>query len=479
MDRSLYSEEVDDGLRAAARLGGVQLEIAKARAAVIKKASNAGKLLDAVPAAGRNDAGYLFSRIQWLRRDDNIAEAAKLLLAAPRDPGVIVDADEWWIERKIVSRKLLDNGEPRTAYLIARDAAEPTKGGNRVDHHFTAGWIALRFLNDPATADTHFARIEQVTVHPAGLARAGYWRGRAAEARGKRQEAKAYYEQAARHSTAYYGQLARARLGLSEIALKALPEPAPAARANLARLELVRALEILYAVGERDLVVPIMAEMADRTGEIDALAALAGVAARHQDARALVLLGRDALGRGLPFDIHAYPVTGLPRYTPIGPKVEPALAYSIARQESGFHSRAVSRANALGLMQVTPAAGRTIARKFKAPFNQKRLLDDPVYNMQMGAAELGDLLEDMHGSYILTFVAYNAGRRRVTEWTERYGDPRDPKVDPVDWVERIPFSETRNYVQRVLENLQVYRLRFGGSPKLLIEADLRRGATAN
>lgn len=479
MDRSFYSEKVDDGLRAAARLDGTQIAIAKARAAVVRKARNAGQLLDAVPANARKDTGYIFSRIQWLRRDDKIAEAAKLMLSAPRDPATIVDSDEWWIERKLIARKLLDAGDPRSAYLIARDAAEPTKGGNRVDHHFTAGWIALRFLNDPAAADTHFARIKQVTVHPAGLARADYWRGRAAEARGNQQQAKAYFEQAAHYSTAYYGQLARARLGLRDIALNALPEPPAAARANLAKLEIVRAAEILYAVGERDLVVPIMAEMADRTRDIDALAVLAGVAARHADARALVLLGRGAVGRGLPFDVHAYPVTGLPRYKPIGPKVEPALAYSIARQESGFHPRAVSRAKALGLMQVTPAACRTIAKKFNVPYSPKRLLDDPVYNMQIGAAELGDLLEDMRGSYILTFVAYNAGRRRVAEWTERYGDPRDPKVDPVDWVERIPFSETRNYVQRVLENLQVYRLRFGGSPKLLIEADLRRGAVAN
>ncbi|MBI4274390.1 MAG: lytic transglycosylase domain-containing protein [Rhizobiales bacterium] len=479
MDRRLYAEDVDGGLRQSARLNGVQQAVAKARAAVIKRAANAGKLLDAVPAEGRRDTGYIFSRIQWLRRDDKIAEAAQLMISAPRDPAAIVDVDEWWVERKLIARKLLDLKDARTAYLVVRDAAPPTKGENKVDHHFTAGWIALRFLNDPANAATHFARIAQVTVHPAGLARAGYWLGRAAEAQNKPQDAKAQYEQAARYSTTYYGQLARARLGMSDIVLNSPPEPDAATRASLAKLEIARAMEILYAIGERDFVVPIMAEMTDRTNDVRALAALADVAARNEDARALVLLGRSALGRGLPFDVHAYPVTGLPRYTPIGPKVEPAVAYAIARQESGFHPRAVSKANALGLMQVTPAAGRTIAKKFNVTFNQKRLLDDPVYNMQMGSAELGDLLTDLRGSYILSFVAYNAGRRRVTEWTERYGDPRDPKIDPIDWVERIPFTETRNYVQRVLENLQVYRMRFGGSPKLLIEADLRRGGTAN
>jgi soluble lytic murein transglycosylase len=479
MDRRFYAENADAGLRAAQPLGAVQLAIAKARAAVVHKAGNAGKLLDAVPAEGRRDAGYIFSRIQWLRRTDKIAEAAQLLLAAPRDPATIIDADEWWTERRLIARKLLDLGDARTAYLVAREAAMPTKGENRVDHHFTPGWIALRFLNDPATAAAHFARIAQVTRHPAGLARAGYWLGRAAQAQGKQQEARAHYEEAARHSTAYYGQLARARLGLSEIVLNGPPELTADARAAAARLEVARAAEILYAVGERDLVAPIMADIVDKTQDIAVLHALGDIAARNDDARAMVLIGRAALARGLPFDTFAYPVVGLPRYTPLGPPVEPAVAYAIARQESGFNPHAVSSARAIGLMQVTAAAGHTVAKKFGAPFDPKRLLADPVYNMQLGAAELGDLLADMRGSYILTFVAYNAGRRRAAEWSERYGDPRDPKVDPVDWVERIPFTETRNYVQRVLENLQVYRLRFGGSPQLMIEADLRRGAAQN
>ena len=168
----------------------------------------------------------------------------------------------------------------------------------------------------------------------------------------------------------------------------------------------------------------------------------------------------------------------MPDYTPVGPPVDPAIVYSIVRQESWFNPKTVSSANALGLMQVTPA-GKYVARKFKVTFDQKRLLSDMPYNVQMGAAELGDVIKDYRGSYIMAFAAYNAGRGRVREWVERFGDPRDPKVDPIDWVERIPFSETRNYVQRVMENVQVYRVRFGGSSRLLIEADLRRGAIAN
>jgi soluble lytic murein transglycosylase len=192
----------------------------------------------------------------------------------------------------------------------------------------------------------------------------------------------------------------------------------------------------------------------------------------------MLLLGKAALGRGHPFDLYAHPIVGLPGYTPIGPAIDPSVAYSIARTESYFNQRVVSTAKAVGLMQVTPDAGKYIAKKFKQIFDWGRMQNDPVYNTQMGAAELGDLIQFYNGSYILTFAGYNAGRGRVKEWIARFGDPRDPKVDPIDWVERIPFAETRNYVPRILEAMQVYRIRFGGNTKLQIDADLRRGGAS-
>jgi soluble lytic murein transglycosylase len=332
----------------------------------------------------------------------------------------------------------------------------------------------LRALNDPAAAMPHFAAIAQSTEHPTGLARAAYWQGRAAEALNRREEARAHYDRASRYPTAYYGQLARARLGAGDIVLHPLPE----ARSGAERLEMARVFEILYAIGESDVLVPAAADLAERA-DASALAMLADISSRHKDARVTLLLGKGAVARGLPLDKHAYPIEGLPRYEPVGPAVEPPVAYSIARQESAFNPKAVSSAKAYGLMQVTVPAGKHIAKKLGIGFDQKRLINDPAYNVRFGAAELGDLIESYRGSYILSFAAYNAGRRRVSEWIERYGDPRDPKIDAVDWVERIPFSETRNYVQRVLENLQVYRVRFGASSKLMIEADLRRGAVAN
>jgi soluble lytic murein transglycosylase len=473
MDMRLYAEDVEGGLRAAARAGGHAPAIAKARVAVIKKARNAKAALDAVPSSARRDLGYIFSLAQWLRRNDRRLEAGDLILSIPRDASQILDADQWWIERRLTARHMLDLGEPAKAYRIARDAVVPKRANYRAEHQFTAGWIALRFLKDPAKALTHFARVANGNKNPITIARAGYWQGRAYEALGRGQEARTHYHAAAQYPTAYYGQLARARLGLKDMALRP-PPPRPSAP-----YEIVRAIELLYAAGQRDLVAGAAADLGDRSSDARVLSAIGEVAARNQDARATLLVGKAALGRGLPLEHYAFPTIGMPSYKPIGPAVDKSLLYAIARQESTFNQRTVSSAKAMGLMQVTPAAGRYVAKKFKVRFDAKKLLSDPVYNVQMGAAELGDLLVDYRGSYILTFVGYNAGRGRVRDWVARYGDPRDPRVDPVDWVERIPFSETRNYVQRVMENMQVYRVRFGGNSRLMIEADLRRGTAAN
>jgi len=477
MDRRLYAEDVQAAFRMAHRLGASEMAIAKARAAVSAKAANAQALLDAVPVEARNDPGYMFSRIQWLRRNERIPEATQLLLAAPNDLAHVHDPDEWWVERRLVARKLLDDGDVTTAYQITRDATPPFKENYRAEHQFTAGWIALRFLDSPTTAMAHFARIAIGITNPITLARANYWQGRAAEAAGQIREARAHYEAAARYPTAYYGQIARAKLGLKDIGLRPLPDLTPPQQASLMAVDLVRATEILYAINEHDLVIPFVTDLADRPTDPEVLRMIAEITQRHQDARALMLLGKTALARGGRFDQYAFPTIGVPNYTSIGPEVDRAVIYSIVRQESTFDQRTVSTAHALGLLQVTPEAGRYVAKKYGVGYDEKRLLSDPVYNTQMGAGELGGLLQDYRGSYILTFAGYNAGEGRVHEWIGRFGDPRDPGVDPIDWVERIPFSETRNYVQRVMENLQVYRVRFGQGTQLRIEADLRRGAT--
>jgi len=479
MDRRLYEkDDLDAGLRAANRLGGNQPLIAKARIAMMSKGGNKAAL-DAVPATARNDIGYKFARLQMLRRAEETSEAVALLKTVPLQLDRSHDTDNWWIERRLLARKLLEDGKAKDAYQVVHDAALPAKDTYQAEQQFMAGWIALRFLHDPATAYAHFVKIAETNDNPIALARGAYWTGRAAEALNRPQEARKAYQEAARYPTAYYGQIARAKAGLGELHLNPFPTLTGGERAKATSSDIIRAAELLYTVDARDLSWTMMADLGDKATDLSLLVLASELTAKYRDARGMMLVGKLALARGYALDHAAFPIIGMPDYTPIGPPVEPAIVYSIARQESWFNPKTVSSANALGLMQVTPDAGRYVAKKFGASFDQKRLLNDNAYNVQMGSAELGDVIKDYRGSYILAFAAYNAGRGRVRDWVGRFGDPRDPNVDPIDWVERIPFSETRNYIQRVMENVQVYRVRFGGSNRLLIEADLRRGAATN
>ena len=468
MDRRIGAKDFSGAMRAARRLGKGEVSIVKACKGVAENASKSLALLDAVPTKARRDLGYTLCRIQWLMGHDRFAEATRLMLAASPETIAFQDTDEWWRKRRILARKLLDLGEPKNAYEIVRSAASPDNPYYRAEFHFMAGWIAVRFLSDPATALAHFARVDDGSANPIVLARAAYWRGRAHEAAGRTEDMRAHFEAAARHSTAYYGQLARARLGFSELELRTPPE-----HPNVASVELLQAAELLYAIGERDLVLSFLTGVAEQSDDAAGLASLAELAARNDDARAALLIGKTALARGLPLDVPAFPDIGVPRYSPIGPALDRSIVYSVARTESEFNQADVSPAKAVGLMQVTPEAGRDTAKRFSVTYDWDRLVSDPVYNTQMGAAELATLLQEYRGSYIMSFAGYNAGRGRVQKWVAQYGDPRDAKVDPVDWVERIPFAETRNYVQRVMENLQVYRVRFGETRAAMSEPDLR------
>ncbi len=476
MQERFYHDDTEAGMREGHRLGGAELAIARARTGVIKRLNHAKNLLDDVPVSARQDPGYIFAKVQWLQRHDKPEEAAQLLLTAPQDAAALIDTDQWWLQLRFLVRQLLDKHEWRAAYRVARDAAPPTQGNWRVDKYFTAGWIALRYLHDPKTAAQHFAHIPEGTTNPYALARGGYWQGRAAEAMGRHAEAKIFYTRAAKYTVTYYGQLARARLGIKNLGLVGPPHFTPKERAVLENLEVVRAAKILYALGENNMIASIYNEIGINSTDVAGMSMLAEVAERHGDARAMATVARRAHGRGLPMAYYAFPTIGMPSYRPISPwPIDKSVVYAVARTESNFNQQDVSSANAVGLMQVTPEAGRDTARRFHVRYDWHRMKTDPVYNTQMGAAEIANALHYYRGSYLLTFAAYNAGFGRVRQWLAAFGDPRDPHVDPIDWAERIPLSETRNYVQRVLENLQVYRARFHGNTRLLIEADLKRG----
>ena len=472
MDRRIGAKDFSAAMRAAKRIGHDPETIVKACDAAEANSSKSAALLDAVPNNIRGDLGYVLCRVHWLLGHDDVAAAAKLVAEASSKELQRQDTDEWWRERRALARRLIDLGNAKTAYRVASEAAPPANPYYRAEFHFLPGWIALRFLADPVTALRHFAHIDDSSADPIVLARAAYWRGRAAEAAGQVEEMHAQYETAARYPTAYYGQLARARLGLGEIA----PHPRPQDLMEGAPSELLRAADILYSIGEFDLVLSFVKDLAEVSSDVAKLGALGQLATRYNDAQAMLVIGKTALARGLSMERYAFPEIGVPPYSPIGPQMDQCIVYSIVRTESAFDQRDISPANAVGLMQVTPEAGRDTAKRFGVPYDWNRLVSDPVYNTQMGAGEVTALLKEYNGSYIMTFAGYNAGRGRVRQWVAQHGDPRDPKVDAVDWVERIPLAETRNYVQRVMENLQVYRHRFGDI-SATIEPNLHRTAT--
>ncbi len=468
MDKRIGAKDVSGAMRAARRLGSDDVSIVKACAAVMASSTKSLDLLDAVATDARQDLGYVLCRIHWLIRHDRVAEATRLVLSARSEGMALQDTDEWWRERRTLARKLLDLGEMQNAYQVVRDAAVPANENYRAEYHFVPGWIALRYLNDAATARKHFAHIDDGSSNPIVLARANYWRARAAEALGNRDEMHADYEAAARYQTAYYGQLARAKLGKNKVELRSALELSSGQRTGNAD-ELVHAVEILYTLGERDLALSFVKDLAEESGDAAVLVALAEITEHHGDAPAMLQLGKTALARGMALDLYAFPAIGVPSHRQFGPEVERSVVYSVARTESAFDQRDASPAKAVGLMQVTPEAGRDTAKRFGVTYDWNRLVSDPVYNTQMGAAELGALLREYNGSYIMSFAAYNAGRGRVQQWIKQHGDPRNPNVDAIDWVERIPFAETRNYVQRVMENLQVYRTRFESSTPMVSE----------
>ena len=470
MDKRIGAKDLSGAARAAGRLGDDDRSIVKACAAVTANATKALDLLDAVATEARQDLGYTLCRINWMVRHDRLEDATRLMLAAAPETMALQDTDEWWRQRRILARKLLDQSKFRTAYDVVRDAALPANEYYRADFHFMTGWIALRYLNDAATARAHFAHIDDGASNPIVLARANYWRGRAAEAIGEKEQMRASYEAAARHPTAYYGQLARAKLGFERIELRA-PVQAEPVNVPAALDDLVRATDMLYELGERDVVLYFVTDLAEQSVDVAALVALGELTGRRNDARAMLQIGKAALGRGLALDLYAFPTIGIPQHSQIAPSIDRSVIYSVARTESAFDQGDKSAANAVGLMQVTPEAGRDTAKRFGVAYDWDRMVSDPVYNTQMGAAELSALLQEYKGCHIMTFAGYNAGRGRVRDWVKQYGDPRDPNVDAVDWVERIPFAETRNYVQRVMENLQVYRVRFDAGAAVISKFD--------
>jgi soluble lytic murein transglycosylase len=428
-----------------------------------------------VPTHLKRDWGLLFDRARWLRKRGQDEAARPLLLVVAKGiSGDLPAPDTWWKEVQYQVREALDAGETRQAYELAAHHRLPAASGEPfVAAEFLAGWIALRFLNKPEDAYRHFEKLASAAKVPVTKARAHYWLARTAEARGLQRDASANYRRAATFPLTYYGQLARDIVG-GEAKLVAPDRPVPlATRQKFERRDEISALRALIALNETALIREFSLALADQLTTRDEFILLTEMLQPAGLPGTTVRTARRGAQKNLVAISAAYPQIELPN-ADIGP-VPSALVLGLVRQESEFNPLAVSSAGARGLMQLMPATARATAKAYGMALPVDADLFAPERNLAIGQAHLADLLRSFDGSYVLAIGAYNAGAHRVRTWIERYGDPRNSTVDTVDWIERIPFSETRSYVQRVLENVQVYRELLGDEGGSLV-ADLERGA---
>ena len=445
--------------------------LAEARMALREDSSRAPNLVAALPDAMLDDPGLAVERARFLHNHNMDQDGLSLVARFPTDAPNEDAASRTWTVRRQMINAALRAGQYKIAYNAAAHTGLTT-GEDFTASQFFAGWIALSKLGDPVTADQHFAEIQRAGQSPITQARALYWRGRAAEAMGSDEVAGAFYRAGARFNTTFYGQLSAERAGMTELVLGHDPSLTPADKARFEGRELVRAARMLGDIGERDLFRIFVLSIDESLPSSAESAQLVDLTRAYGDQDLLMKVVRSAAQHG-----HILPERGYPVRTPPTPPgaPEPAIVFGITRQESGFDPRVRSGVGARGMMQLMPETAHATARRIGESFSSARL-DEPDYNMRLGAAYLGHMIDDFSGSYVMATAAYNAGPGRPADWVSYCGDPRSGSVDPVDFIECIPFSETRNYVMRVLEATQVYRARLNnGVAPLTLSLDLKRG----
>ncbi|MBX9574493.1 MAG: lytic transglycosylase domain-containing protein [Caulobacteraceae bacterium] len=414
----------------------------------------------------------VLERVRLLRAQNRQSEGFGLLAGLPPSPSHKAGEDTLWNERRNWFLDALQRNDWQGAYGAMAGHGFP--GGERkVDAEFFAGWVALTKLNDPALAARHFEALRTYSSTPITQGRALYWLGRAAEARGDAAGARAWYEQGARHIQTFYGQLAAEKAGMTTLTLPADPVVTDADRARFEADEVVRATRILGEMNEQGLMRVFAYHLDDRLPEAADLAQLMDMVLAYGDRFGSMMVGRAASQRGFLMPDRQYPI----RIPPEVPGAAPlAFTLAITRQESSFDPMARSSADARGMMQFLPSTASGVARRLGMPYSAERLWD-PDYNMSLGSYHLAELTGQFGGSMLLATVGYNAGPARPPQWIARCGDPRGRQVDPVDFIECAPFTETRNYMMRVMENMGVYKARLaGGTAPLTLSDDLARGA---
>ncbi len=423
------------------------------------------------------DPAVVMERVRILRAANRQTEGFALLSALPSAPLHTEGQDTLWSERRNYFLDALERREWRAAYDAMAGHGFPS-GERKVDAEFFAGWVALTKLNDPVRAATHFEILRQTSQTPITQGRALYWLGRAAEARGDQQGAQAFYQGGARHIQTFYGQLAAEKAGVRTLTLPADPVPTQSDIASFEANEVVRAARILGETGEMSLYRVFAYHLDDTLPGMMDLALLIDMTRGYGDGFGAMMVGRAASQRGFLMPERQYPIRIPPEVAGAAPL---PFTLAITRQESSFDPRARSGADARGMMQFLPSTASGVARRLGMSYSAERLWD-PDYNMTLGSYHLGELMSQFSGSMLLTTVGYNAGPARPPQWVARCGDPRGGVagggIDPVDFIECAPFTETRNYMMRVMENMAVYKARLnGGSAPLTTSSDIARGSS--
>jgi soluble lytic murein transglycosylase len=468
--------------RVIALLPDIERKRAEARLTVFLQQKGALGVIQAAPAGDKTDWSFTFHKIQALRRADKIDEAAKMMLAVPTKPGAVNNNDEWWIERRTLAYASLRKGQPKLAYEIVSDAGPLTVNPLK-DQSFMAGWLALRYLKDPAKAKPHFETMQKAADGPLSRAKAHYWAGRTAEALKDKAGATEAYTEAARDRDTFHGLLAMQKLepGRTSFPITPPDAPTPEEIEKFNSLDAAKAVVIAHkAKLDRSISRVFLVQLRFYLKTEAELAMIAHLAESIGDTQSAVRTAKAGIAARKNLFYYAYPVHPFPAYSPLRKPPETAFLLGIARQETEFNSTIVSGAGAKGLLQVMTITAKHVCQDYKIKCDIKRLLSDPAYNTMMGSAYIGDRMRDFTGSYILTLAGYNAGPGRARQWIREFGDPRDPKIDPLDWIERIPIQETREYVAKVLANVQVYRARLGEEDiAVRLDKDLRRARVAS
>jgi soluble lytic murein transglycosylase len=467
-DMLLYGTQGDASRALLPFLSPDQRSLAEARMS-IREGAGGESAMTSLSGELRDSPGIGYEEALAAERRGDTSGALALL---PRLQTALPDQDaqaRMWKLRKPLVIAALKAGDTRGAYRAAADSGVD-QGADGAEAEFYAGWLALSRMHDAKLADEHFAKLQGIGASPITVSRALYWRGRAAEAMGDPVNAQLFYADGARYFTAFYGQLAAAKAGLNTISLGKDPEITAADRSRFEDREPIRAARLMAEIGARDSFKSFVMGVADTLPSVQEAAELVDLARDLGDQELSMKVVRKAAQHGLILPERGYPLRTPPT---VAGGAETAFVLGITRQESGFDPHAHSGAGAMGMMQLMPGTAHTLARRLGYGSGA---LEDADYNMQLGSAYLGQLVDQFSGSYVMAAAAYNAGPGRPTEWASFCGDPRSSSTDPADFIECIPFSETRDYVMRVLEATEVYRARLaGGSARLMIAPDLKRG----